>query len=132
MIQSATMQLEGGGGQFCDLVEVTVGQYGCADVVMVTLRVLTVVIVLMLLVTYVVGVGVQMAGEAVRRADPLENRANRLERDQISSRVFRKARWLKMYLGYTVWNLIIPQGQAHLGSRIHPLSRDWNSTLQYT
>lgn len=53
------MQVDGGGGQFCDLVEVMVGQYGCADVVM----------VLMTVVMYVVGVGLQVAWEAVKRAE---------------------------------------------------------------
>lgn len=44
------MQVDGGGGQFRDLVEVMVGQYGCADVLMVTSTVLTVVMVLRLVV----------------------------------------------------------------------------------
>ena len=34
-IQSGSMQWDGGGGQLRDLVEVMVGQYGCADVLMV-------------------------------------------------------------------------------------------------
>ena len=50
MIQSGTMQVDGAGGQFCDLVEVIVGQYGCADVVVVISTVLTVVMVLRLVV----------------------------------------------------------------------------------
>ena len=59
MMQSGSMQWDGGGGQFRDLVEVIVGQYGCADVLMVvTLPELSVVV-------KVVGVGVQVAGEDV-------------------------------------------------------------------
>ena len=48
------MQVDGGGGQFRDLVEVIVGQYGCADVLMA-------VTPPELVVVYVVGVGVQVA-----------------------------------------------------------------------
>ena len=79
MTQSGTMQVDGGGGQFRDLVEVIVGQYGCADVLMVMFTALTVVMVLRLVVVYVVGVGVQMAREGVKRAVVLEGRARRLE-----------------------------------------------------
>lgn len=50
MIQNGTMQVDGGGGQFRDWVEVMVGQYGCADVLMVIWMVLTVVMVLRLVV----------------------------------------------------------------------------------
>lgn len=45
-IQSASMHFDGGGGQFRSLVEVTVGQNGCAEVVMVVSTALTVVKVL--------------------------------------------------------------------------------------
>lgn len=50
MMQSGTMQLDGGGGQFCDLVEVTVGQYGWAAVLIVTFTALMEVMVLRLVV----------------------------------------------------------------------------------
>ena len=73
------MQVDGGGGQLRDLVEVIVGQYGCADVLMVIFTALTVVMVLRLVVVKVVGVGVQMAREGVKRAIVLEDRASRLE-----------------------------------------------------
>lgn len=79
-IHSATLQVDGGGGQFRDLVEVIVGQYGCADVVM----------MLELVVVYVVGVGVQVAGE-VARADVPESRARRLGSRIVSSHYFRLA-----------------------------------------
>ena len=79
MTQSGTIQVDGGGGQFRDLVEVIVGQYGCADVLTVMFTALTVVIVLRLVVVNVVGVGVQMAREGVKRAVVLEDRASRLE-----------------------------------------------------
>lgn len=59
---SSTMQVDGGGGQLRDFVEVTVGQYGCADVLIVISTVLTVVMVLRLVVVYVVGVGLQVGG----------------------------------------------------------------------
>ena len=75
------MQSDGGGGQFRDLVEVIVGQNGCADVVM----------MLELTVVYVVGVGVQLAGD-VARADVSESRARRLRSRIISSHDFRLAR----------------------------------------
>ena len=73
------MQVDGGGGQFRDLVDVIVGQYGCADVLMVIATALTVVMVLRLVVVNVVGVGVQMEREGVKRALVLEDRASRLE-----------------------------------------------------
>ena len=79
MIQSATMQVEGGGGQLRDLVRVIVGQYGCADVLMVIATALTVVIVLRLVVVYVVGVGLQAESEAVKIADEHESRKSSLE-----------------------------------------------------
>ena len=72
MIQSGSMQWDGGGGQCCDLVEVIVGQYGCADVLMVVTLPESVVV-------NVVGVGVQVAREDVKRAVVLEDRARRLE-----------------------------------------------------
>lgn len=70
MMQSGSMQLDGGGGHFRDLVEVIVGQYGCADVLMV-------VTLPELVVVNVVGVGVQVAREDVKRAVVLEDRASR-------------------------------------------------------
>lgn len=79
MIQNGTMQVEGGGGQFRDWVEVIVGQYGCADVLMVIWMVLTVVMVLRLVVVYVVGVGLQVGMEVVRCADVYGRRESRLE-----------------------------------------------------
>ena len=82
MMHSATMQVDGGGGQFRDLVEVIVGQYGCADVVTVIFTVLTVVLVLKLVVVYVVGVGVQVAREVVKRADVYASRPRKLERQE--------------------------------------------------
>ena len=48
--QSGTMQVDGGGGQFRDLIEVIVGQYGCTNVLIVRFTVLTVVMVLRLVV----------------------------------------------------------------------------------
>lgn len=44
------MQVDGGAGQFFDFVEVTVGQYGCADVLRVISTGLTVVMVLSVVV----------------------------------------------------------------------------------
>ena len=85
MIQSGTMQVDGGGGQFRGLIEVTVGQYGCADVLIVISTSLTVVKVLRLVVVYIVGVGVQVAREVVRRADVPDDRASRLEGQNVSS-----------------------------------------------
>lgn len=82
------MQVDGGGGQFRDLVEVIVGQYGCADVV----------IMLELVVVYVVGVSVQVAGE-VARADVLVSRVRRLGSRNVSSQKFRLAPLLKVCLG---------------------------------
>ena len=76
--QSGTMQVDGGGGHFRDLVEVIVGQYGCTDVMIVISTVLTVVMVLRLVVVYVVGVGVQVAREVVKRADAPESITSRL------------------------------------------------------
>ena len=82
MIQSGTIQGDGGGGQFCDLVEVIVGQYGCADVLMVVTLPESVVV-------NVVGVGVQVAGEGVKRAVVLEDRASRLELYCVSTEASR-------------------------------------------
>lgn len=78
------MQVDGGGGQLRDLVEVTVGQYGCADVLKVTSTALTVVMVLRLVVVYVVAVGVQVAREVVRFAVTPESRESRLGRQTVS------------------------------------------------
>ena len=50
MIQSGSMQVDGGGGHFRNLVEVTVGQNGCAEVVMVISTSLMEVMVLRLYV----------------------------------------------------------------------------------
>ena len=50
MMHSGTMQVDGGGGQSRNLVEVTVGQNGCAEVVMVTSTSLILVMVLRLYV----------------------------------------------------------------------------------
>lgn len=77
------MQVDGGGGQLRDLVEVMVGQYGCADVLKVTSTVLTVVMVLRLVVVYVVVVGVQVAREVVRFAVTPESKS-RLGRQTVS------------------------------------------------
>ena len=82
-MHSATMQVDGGGGQFRDLVEVIVGQYGCADVVTVISTVLTVETVFKLVVVYVVGVGVQVAREVVKRADEHGSRARKLEHGKL-------------------------------------------------
>ena len=76
--------MDGGGGQLRDLVEVMVGQYGCADVVNVTSTALTVVMVLRLVVVYVVGVGVQLAMEVVRFAVAPESRESRLGPQMVS------------------------------------------------
>ena len=79
MTQNGTMQVDGGGGQFRGLVEVMVGQYGCADVLMVISTALTVVMVLRLVVVYVVGVGLQVVMmEEVRSADVYGRRESRL------------------------------------------------------
>lgn len=45
MIHNGTMQVDGGGRQFRDFVEVMVGQYGCADVLMVISTALRLVVV---------------------------------------------------------------------------------------
>lgn len=78
------MQVDGGGGQLRDLVEVMVGQYGWADVLKVTSTALTVVMVLRLVVVYVVAVGVQVAREVVRFAVTPESRESRLGRQTVS------------------------------------------------
>ena len=78
------MQVDGAGGQLRDLIEVMVGQYGCADVLRVTSTALTVVMVLRLVVVYVVGVGVQVAREVVRFAVAPESRESRLGRQTVS------------------------------------------------
>lgn len=107
------MQVDGGGGQLRDFVEVTVGQYGCADVLMVISTVLTVVTVLRPVVVYVVGVDLQVAGEVVRWADVPESRASRLERQGISSEDFRLARSRKRIL-VMVGQSTIPRGNLGL------------------
>ncbi|CAD6588698.1 MAG: hypothetical protein ASARMPRED_003695 [Alectoria sarmentosa] len=102
MMHSATMQVDGGGGQFRDLVEVIVGQYGCADVVTVMSTVVTVVLVLKLVVVYVVGVGMQVATELVRRADVPGSRAMRLEFQNVSSQDLRLGRSLRRVLNVEI------------------------------
>ncbi len=88
MIQSGMMQVDAGGGQLRDLVLVIVGQYGCADVLMVISKALTVVIVLRLVMVYVVGVGLQAESEVVTTADEHESRDSSLERWDLSPRTF--------------------------------------------
>lgn len=73
------MQSDGAGGQICGFIDVTVGQYGWADVLMVMATGLTVVKVLKLVVVYFVGVGVQVALEVFKIANAGESRASRLE-----------------------------------------------------
>lgn len=85
------MQWDGGGGQLRDLVEVIVGQYGCADVLMV-------VTMLPLVVVKVAGVGVQVTGEVVKRAVVLEDRASMLEVLCVSTKASGLTRWVKVFL----------------------------------
>ena len=73
--------MDGGGGQCRSLVEVMVGQYGCADVLMVTSTAL-------LVVMYVVEVGLQVAVEAVRCADICGSRESRLDGGEVSCQDF--------------------------------------------
>ena len=96
IIQKAMIQVDGGGGQLRDLVEVMVGQYGCAEVLMVTSTALTVVMVLRLVVVYVVGVGLQVAMELVIYANVYGSRESRLERQKISGEESRLAWALKV------------------------------------
>lgn len=56
------MQVDGGGGQFHDLVKVIVGQYDYTDVLIMISTLLTVVMALRLVVVYVVDVGMQVQG----------------------------------------------------------------------
>ena len=78
MTHWGTIQVDGGGGQFLNIVEVILGQYGGAAVLMMTSTVLTVVIVVRLVVVYVVSVGLQIAREVVRCADILWKRRSGL------------------------------------------------------
>ncbi len=80
MIQSSMMQVDGGGGQLREMVQVIVGQYGCADVLVVISTAMTVVIVLRLVVVYIVGVGLQVESGVVETADEYESRKSSLKR----------------------------------------------------